>query len=58
MPILSDRPSVLERFGGELCEDIWDDEGWFGDWPEDLVDEEDRLSAFKEQPDVEQSQPF
>jgi len=55
-PILPDRPSVLEQFGSELREDIWDDEGWFGDWPEDLVDEDDQFFRVKEPRHVEQSQ--
>lgn len=55
LPILSGRPIALGPFTDELREDIWDDEGWFGDWPEDLVDEEDHLLGFKERRHVEQS---
>jgi len=58
LPLLSGKPSVMEPFGDDLYEDIWDDEGWFGDWPEDLGDEEDHLLDFKERRHVEQSQPL
>ena len=56
--ILPDRPSVLERFGSELREDIWDDEGWFGDWPEDLVDEDEELFRLKAYPDASACQAW
>jgi hypothetical protein len=55
-PILSNRSSALERFGEEVRRDIWDDDGWFGDWPQDLVDEEELLSGFKEPSHVGQQQ--
>jgi proteasome lid subunit RPN8/RPN11 len=58
VPILSDKPSVLERFADEVRRDIWDDEGWFPDWPQDLVDEEELLSGFKEPSHVGQQQPL
>jgi proteasome lid subunit RPN8/RPN11 len=58
VPILSDKPSVLERFADEVRRDIWDDEGWFPDWPQDLVDEEELLSGFKEPCHAGQQSPL
>ena len=55
--IFPSKPGVLDQFAEELRRDIWDDEGWFADWPQDLVDEEDLLSGFKEPTHVEHSQP-
>jgi hypothetical protein len=56
-PVLPSRPSVLEHTAGELRRDsFWDDEGWLPDWPQDLVDEEELLSGFKEPCHAQQPQ--
>ncbi|MGD0897170.1 MAG: hypothetical protein ABR915_04995 [Thermoguttaceae bacterium] len=57
-PIIPSKPSVLEQATAELRRDIWDDEGWFGDWPQDLVDEDELVSGFREASHVGQQHSF